>query len=74
MIYPNPANDYINLKSESIIDGYIIYDIKGSLISEKINNSNYLNDTTTKTYVLKRCAASYLYYAGITKDNFPKKS
>ena len=34
MIYPNPANDYINLKSESIIDGYIIYDIKGSLISE----------------------------------------
>ena len=38
------------------------------------NNSNYLNDTTTKTYVLKRCAASYLYYAGITKDNFPKKS
>ena len=38
------------------------------------NNSGYLNDTTTKTYVLKRCAASYLYYAGITKDNFPKKS
>jgi len=38
------------------------------------NNSNYLNDTITKTYVLKRCAASYLYYAGITKDTFPKKS
>jgi hypothetical protein len=50
MIYPNPANDYINLKSESIIDGYIIYDIKGSLISEKINNSNYLNISLKNIY------------------------
>ena len=44
MIYPNPAKDYINLTSESIIDGYIIYDIKGSLISKGINNNS--NDLT----------------------------
>lgn len=50
MIYPNPANDYINLKSELIIDGYIIYDIKGSLISEKTNNSNYLNISLKNIY------------------------
>jgi PKD repeat protein len=40
MIYPNPANDYINLKSELIIDRYTIYDIKGSLILEKTNNNS----------------------------------
>ena len=51
MIYPNPANDYINLKSESIIYGYTIYDIKGSLILEKINNnSNYLNISLKNIY------------------------
>ncbi len=51
MIYPNPANDYINLKSESIIDRYTIYDIKGSLILEKINNnSNYLNISLKNIY------------------------
>jgi len=32
------------------------------------SNSEYLNDPITKTYVLKRCAAAYLFGAGITKD------
>ena len=43
MIYPNPANDY-NLISDSAIDGYLIYDIKGSLILEGTNNNS--NDLT----------------------------
>jgi PKD repeat protein len=51
IIYPNPATDYINLKSESIIDGYIIYDIKGSLISERTdNNSNDLTISLKNIY------------------------
>ena len=44
MIYPNPAGDIINLKSNSAIDGYLIYDIKGSLILEGTNNNS--NDLT----------------------------
>ena len=44
MIYPNPASDFINLKSDSAIDGYLIYDIKGSLILEGTNNNS--NDLT----------------------------
>ena len=44
MIYPNPAGDFINLKSNSAIDGYLIYDIKGSLILEGTNNNS--NDLT----------------------------
>jgi PKD repeat protein len=44
MIYPNPADDFINLKSESAIDRYLIYDIKGSLILEGTNNNS--NDLT----------------------------
>ena len=38
------------------------------------SNSDYLNDPITKTYILKRCAAGYLYAAGITKDKEPKSS
>lgn len=38
LIYPNPASDFINLKSDSGIDGYLIYDIKGSLILKSTNN------------------------------------
>ena len=44
MIYPNPASDFINLKSDSAINGYLIYDIKGSLILEGTNNNS--NDLT----------------------------
>ena len=38
LIYPNPAIDFINLKSDSGIDGYLIYNIKGSLILKSTNN------------------------------------
>jgi|TARA_B110000967_G_scaffold9618_1_gene9668 PKD repeat protein len=38
LIYPNPASDFINLKSDSGIDGYLIYNIKGSLILKSTNN------------------------------------
>ena len=44
VVYPNPAGDFINLKSDSVIDGYLIYDIKGSLILEGTNNNS--NDLT----------------------------
>ena len=40
IIYPNPASDFINLKSDSGIDGYLIYDIKGSLILKSTNNNS----------------------------------
>ena len=40
LIYPNPASDFINLKSDSGIDGYLIYDIKGSLILKSTNNNS----------------------------------
>ena len=63
MIYPNPANDYINLKSESIIDGYIIYDIKGSLISKGIKNkSNDLTISLSNIY-------SGIYFLEINSGN-----
>ena len=44
VIYPNPAGDFINLKSDSVIDGYLIYDLNGSLILKGINNNS--NDLT----------------------------
>ncbi len=63
MIYPNPAKDYINLTSESIIDGYIIYDIKGSLISKGIkNNSNDLTINLKNIY-------SGIYFLEIKSGN-----
>ena len=40
LIYPNPASDFINLKSDSGIDGYLIYDIKGSMILKSTNNNS----------------------------------
>ena len=40
LIYPNPASDFINLKSDSGIDGYLIYNIKGSLILKSTNNNS----------------------------------
>ena len=40
LIYPNPAIDFINLKSDSGIDGYLIYDIKGSMILKSTNNNS----------------------------------
>ena len=63
MIYPNTAKDYINLTSESIIDGYIIYDIKGSLISKGIkNNSNDLTINLKNIY-------SGIYFLEIKSGN-----
>jgi len=42
-IYPNPAENFINLKNSSVINEYKIYDIKGSLILEnKITESSNL--------------------------------
>ena len=38
------------------------------------SNSDYLNDPITKIYVLKRCAASYLYAAEATKESSPETS
>jgi PKD repeat protein len=40
LIYPNPASGFINLKSDSGIDGYLIYDIKGSMILKSTNNNS----------------------------------
>ncbi len=48
-----------------------------SMISLKkyvIDNSQYVEDPITLTYVLKRCGAAYLYAASITKDKDQKIS
>ena len=51
MIYPNPASDYINVISESVINGYVIYDIKGTLVLEAVkNNSNDLTISLKNIY------------------------
>ena len=39
-----------------------------------IDNSQYVEDPITLTYVLKRCGAAYLYAATITKDKDQKIS
>ena len=39
-----------------------------------IDNSQYVEDPITLTYVLKRCGAAYLYAATITKDKDKKIS
>ena len=36
------------------------------------DNSQYVEDPITLTYVLKRCGAAYLYAAAITKDKDQK--
>ena len=48
-----------------------------SMVSLKkyvIDNSQYVKDPITLTYVLKRCGAAYLYAASITKDKDQKIS
>ena len=51
IIYPNPASDFINLKSNSVIDSYLIYDIKGSMILKSTkNNSNDLSISLKNIY------------------------
>ena len=66
LMYPNPANDFINITSESIIDGYIIYDIKGSIISRSIeNNSNKLTISLKNNY-------SGIYFLEIKSGNIKK--
>jgi hypothetical protein len=51
IIYPNPASDFINLKSDSVIDSYLIYDIKGSMILKSTkNNSNDLSISLKNIY------------------------
>ena len=63
-IYPNPAKDLINLKSNSIINSYKIYDIKGSLILEK-ENSN-----TNNLVVSLNSIKSGLYFIEITSEDY----
>ena len=66
VMYPNPANDFINITSESIIDEYIIYDIKGSIISRSIeNNSNKLTISLKNNY-------SGIYFLEIKSGNIKK--
>ena len=64
MVYPNPASDFINLKSDSGINGYLIYDIKGSLILESSNNnSNDLRISLKNIY-------SGIYFIEIKSGNY----
>jgi hypothetical protein len=42
-VYPNPAKDFVNVKSEVTIENYYLYNILGELLnSETINNKDFI--------------------------------
>ncbi len=53
-IYPNPAKDFLSIKSDSKIKSYIIYDLSGKTINKGTDVSGNINvSTLTKgTYLL----------------------
>jgi beta-glucanase (GH16 family) len=54
-IYPNPAIDTINIKTDAEIDSLKLYNVLGQLVIEKHVNSRQLNveDLTSGVYILK---------------------
>ena len=56
LIYPNPASDFINLKSDSGIDGYLIYDIQEIIFTPLFLKFNDLSISlkNIKWYLLYR--------------------
>lgn len=54
-VYPNPASDYINIKSEEIVDRVELYNAIGQLVLKKKQNTKLLNVEGLKSgvYVLK---------------------
>lgn len=63
MVYPNPAKDIINIKSQVQIDQVEFYDLSGKII-KKINNPNgqiRISDLKTGIYMLK-------VYSGSSKE------
>ncbi len=56
-IYPNPANDFINIQSNSLINKTEIYDLNGRIISdENFNSTNIIldiNNLSNGIYIIK---------------------
>lgn len=56
-VYPNPANDIINIKSENIIDSYTLYDIHGRVImtNHQLHSKDasiYIHSIASGVYVM----------------------
>ncbi len=47
-IFPNPANDYLNIKAETAINDISIYDLKGRLVKTASFNNNSSNENQLK--------------------------
>ena len=60
-IYPNPSNDYINIKANSAISSLQLYDVQGRLLQTKIiNTNNTILDITDKS--------NGIYFLKVTSD------
>ena len=61
-MFPNPASDIINIKSEDSIDQIIIYNILGQKVLETINDNNFKSLDISKLH-------SGTYFITILMDN-----
>lgn len=54
-VYPNPASDYVNIKSDQNIESVELYNSIGQLVLEKKQNTKLLNveDLMSGVYILK---------------------
>lgn len=53
-VYPNPSTSYFTIDSNNEqIEKWELYDISGKLVQQGTENTNYLNNLSNATYVLK---------------------
>lgn len=61
-IYPNPANDYLNISAEEFVASVSIYDATGRLVrSYKADSEMYIGDLDTGTYFIRPDSEFALY-------------
>lgn len=67
-IYPNPANDFITLKTDEKIEKVQLFDISGNLVqSEKTNNFS-IESLSTGTYIIDVKVPSGIYRTRLVKN------
>lgn len=42
-IYPNPSNENINIKMNDIVEGLVIYDVRGKIVLSRYDNLDQIN-------------------------------